>query len=111
MTAERQLRLERIRLESMEHLGFGVQAMKRIKVCAKCGNPSPTNQQFCKECGSRLPDKTLYDEYKERHKICPNCDAVMHDESLYCSQCGTRLNAATMYTNRASGCIGRSLCL
>ncbi len=94
MTAERQLRLERIRLESMEHLGFGVQAMKRIKVCAKCGNPSPTNQQFCKECGSRLPDKTLYDEYKERHQTCPNCDAVMHDESLYCSQCGTRLNAA-----------------
>ncbi len=84
-------KLEKIRLENMKQYGFGVEAMKQIKVCAECGNSSSANQQFCTECGHRLPEKTLYDTYKERHKCCPACDTVVTDESDYCQQCGAKL--------------------
>ena len=75
MTADK---LELIRQQSMEQYGFGPAAMKKVKVCTVCGNPSPSDQQFCTECGHRLPDKTLYDIYydiyKERHVCCPIID-------------------------------------
>ncbi len=54
-------KLEAIRLENMKQYGFGVEAMKQIKVCHKCGNTSPAHQQFCTECGHRLCEKTVYD--------------------------------------------------
>ena len=88
MTADK---LELIRQQSMEQYGFGPAAMKKVKVCTVCGNPSPSDQQFCTECGHRLPDKTLYDIYKERHVCCPNCDTVLSDEMGYCPQCGTKI--------------------
>lgn len=84
-------KLEVIRLENMKQYGFGVEAMKLIKVCTRCGNTSSTNQQFCTECGYRLPEKTLYDTYKERHKICPQCETVVTDETDYCPQCGEKI--------------------
>lgn len=52
MTADK---LELIRQQSMEQYGFGPAAMKKVKVCTVCGNPSPSDQQFCTECGHRLP--------------------------------------------------------
>ncbi len=83
-------KLEAIRLENMKQYGFGVEAMKRTKVCHKCGNTLSVDQQFCTECGHRLSDRTLYDIYKERHKTCPACDTVVTDESDYCPQCGEK---------------------
>jgi len=88
MTADK---LERIRQESMAQYGFGPEAMKKVKVCTKCGQPSPSGQQFCTECGYRLPEKTLYEVYKERHKCCPTCDTVLSDTMGYCPQCGTKI--------------------
>ena len=76
MTADK---LELIRQQSMEQYGFGPAAMKKVKVCTQCGNPSPSDERFCRECGYRLPEKTLYDIYKERHVCCPNCDTVLSD--------------------------------
>lgn len=84
-------KLERIRQESMEQYGFGPNAMKKVKVCTKCGQPSPNAQQFCTTCGDQLPDKTLYDIYKERHPCCPKCDTVLSDGMDYCPQCGTKI--------------------
>ncbi len=85
-------KLELLRLENMKQCGFGVDEMKKIKVCTTCGNPSHHTEQFCRECGYRLPDKTLYDIYKERHKTCPSCETVVADNSEYCPQCGNKLN-------------------
>ena len=70
-------KLEMLRLENMKQCGFGVEAMKEVKVC--------------RECGSKLPDKTLYDIYKERHTVCPACDTVVASDSDYCPQCGTKI--------------------
>lgn len=56
MTADK---LELIRQQSMEQYGFGPAAMKKVKVCTVCGNPSPSDQQFCTECGHRLPRQDL----------------------------------------------------
>lgn len=84
-------RLEQIRRQSMEQYGFGPDAMKKVKVCTKCGQPSPSDRQFCTECGYRLPAKTLYDIYKERHTVCPHCDTVVAKGSEFCPQCGAKI--------------------
>ena len=90
---------EQIRQESMEQYGFGPAAMKKVKVCTRCGQPSPVETQFCTECGYRLPDKTLYDIYKDKHKCCPNCDTVLADGMDYCPQCGTKQLEKTIKIN------------
>ncbi len=82
---------EVIRLENMKQYGFGVEAMKQVKICGKCGNTLAADQQFCTECRHRLPKKTLYDIYKERHKVCPACDTVVSNETEFCPQCGKRI--------------------
>lgn len=84
-------RLEYIRQQSMEDYGFGPDTMKKIKVCSRCGRSSDVSELFCKECGYRLPDKTLYDIYKERHRCCPVCDTILATEMDYCPQCGTKI--------------------
>ncbi len=84
--------LEELRLENMKQCGFGIEAMKERKICTQCGNPSPVTQEFCKECGYRLPDKTLYDIYRERHSVCGICETVVAGHSGYCPQCGSRLH-------------------
>ena len=85
-------RLERSRRENMAYYGFGPSAMKKLRVCAVCGAPAPTDKNFCVECGHRLPDKTLYDLYLERHEQCPSCNTVLMDGMEFCPQCGTKLN-------------------
>ena len=87
MTAES---LELSRQQNMEHYGFGPDAMKKLRVCTVCGTAAPPGKHFCIECGHRLPDKTLYDLYLERHKVCPVCRAVLADEMEFCPQCGTK---------------------
>ncbi len=82
---------ERVRKESMLRYGFGIDAMRSVKVCETCGEMADVSQQYCKECGRRLPEHTLYDIYKERHKVCPACDTVLSDGMEYCPQCGTAI--------------------
>lgn len=84
-------KLERLRQQNMNYCGFGPNAMKKLKVCRECRASAPSDQQFCTECGHRLPEKTLYDIYKERHTCCPKCDTVVCDSSEYCPQCGEKL--------------------
>ena len=88
MTAER---LELLRRQNMEHYGFGPSVMKKIRVCAHCGTPSQTESNFCVECGYRLPDKTLYDMYRERHKVCFVCDTILAQDMEFCPKCGTKI--------------------
>ncbi|MBQ4650892.1 MAG: zinc ribbon domain-containing protein [Firmicutes bacterium] len=80
--------IEKVRIESMRHLGFGPQVMKRLKICGNCGEPVPADKLFCRECGAPLPKMTLYQSYSARHKVCQACSIVVSDSSLYCPQCG-----------------------
>ena len=82
---------EQVRQASMDEYGFGPRAMRKLKVCKFCGRASPSNQNFCIECGGRLPEKTLFQEYKDRHKFCRHCDTVVKDDAEYCPQCGEKL--------------------
>ena len=88
MTAER---LELLRQQNMEHYGFGPSAMKKICVCTHCGTPSQIEDHFCVECGYRLPNKTLYDLYRERHKVCSVCDTTLTEDMEFCPKCGTKI--------------------
>ena len=78
----------KIQNEKMRYFGFGYEAMKRIKVCEKCGASAGRFRFFCKECGAFLPRKTLYDKYKARHKVCRKCKTILPDTAEYCPQCG-----------------------
>ncbi len=84
-------RLKQIRKHSMAQYGFGTEAMRKIKICGKCGKPSDISQHVCNECGTKLPEETLYDTYKTRHRACPRCDTVVPHESDYCPRCGRKL--------------------
>ncbi|MBQ3551567.1 MAG: zinc ribbon domain-containing protein [Clostridia bacterium] len=88
MTAEK---LQLIRLESMKQYGFGLQAMKTIKVCGACKAAISADQRICSECGHKLPNKTLYQIYKARHRVCPICETIVPDSCEYCPQCGKKL--------------------
>ena len=81
-------RIEKVRTESMQYLGFGPQAMKRLKICTSCGEPVPSDKIFCRECGAPLPKMNLYQSYSARHKVCRTCSTVVSDSSVYCPQCG-----------------------
>ncbi len=82
---------DRVRIEGMEQYGFGPRAMKRLKVCKSCGRASPSSLQFCTECGAHLPEKNMFEIYKERHAFCKACETVVSDTAAYCPECGERL--------------------
>lgn len=85
--------IEQIRLESMKQYGFGPEAMKLLKVCANCGATVSAEQQTCGECGSGLPQETLYQFYLNLHRRCPVCETALSDNAIFCPNCGTMLTA------------------
>ncbi len=80
----------KLKNEKMRCFGFGYEIMKQVKVCEKCGAPASAHRLFCKECGTFLTRKSLYDKYKERHKVCRKCKTILPDVAEYCPQCGTK---------------------
>ena len=90
-----------MRREGMEHYGFGPQAMKKIKVCKRCGTPNTSDCHFCVTCGEKLSKDTLYDEYKKKHIYCPYCNTVLEEAANYCPQCGRKLESddSTKYSS------------
>ncbi len=84
-------RLDQVREESMTHYGFGPHVMQSLKVCRACGKVLPAGEQFCTECGKPLPEKNLYQSYKERHICCRACETVLADSAEYCPQCGEKI--------------------
>ncbi len=84
-------RNEKIRRESMKDYGFGIDAMKSIKVCSRCGEMATASQLFCKECGTALPDENLYQLYVKKHRCCEDCGTVVNVKMHYCPDCGQRL--------------------
>ena len=68
--------------------GFGPEIMKRLKVCLHCGSIVKADCYVCRECGGRLPRKTLFQLYQSRHRLCPVCDTVLSNRMRYCPHCG-----------------------
>ncbi len=79
------------RTESMRRYGFGPEAMRRIKVCSRCGAANDSALVHCLECGTHLPKDTLFDLYKRNHPYCPLCDTVAADSARYCPTCGAEI--------------------
>jgi len=81
----------RIRTRELERYGFGTGEMKKIKICASCGTKTSAWEEICPGCRSRLPEETLYEQYKKRHSYCSNCDTVVRDGTEYCPGCGRKI--------------------
>ncbi len=82
--------LEAIRQESLEQLGFGILSMKNARVCKSCGSIASASQSYCRVCGNKLPEETVYEQYRSMHRSCPTCDTVLTQSYGYCPQCGTK---------------------
>ena len=82
--------IEYYRLENMNELGFGNDAMKRIKVCAVCGMTAAAEETVCISCRALLPEETLFQQYRKRHRRCVRCDTVVPSESRFCPCCGSQ---------------------
>lgn len=77
--------------ERRMRLGFGVGAMKSLKVCSGCGAVSCAKRTKCHACGEALPRETLYDIYKARHKQCAHCHAIVSGDASFCPTCGRKI--------------------
>ncbi|MBE5760860.1 MAG: hypothetical protein E7334_02545 [Clostridiales bacterium] len=88
MTAQKLIKL---RKTDMEELGFGTEAMKKIKVCKTCGCKCDAKAVKCDICSSPLPEKSLFDEYYESNHHCDDCRIVLNRFARFCPQCGKKL--------------------
>ena len=68
---------------------FATTMSASMKVCPKCNQPSPADKEFCPYCGTKLPEKTLGQEY-----TCEKCGAANTPGTKFCSKCGAMLPAA-----------------
>ena len=81
---------ERVKREGMQHYGFGIDAMKEIKICSDCGEMINAKEENCK-CGALLPDETLYEIYVKRHRHCERCGAIVNNDAHFCPDCVVKL--------------------
>ncbi len=82
---------EKTRQETKFELGFGVEVMKTKKICTCCGAVANSSQLYCNECGTSLPNETLFETYAKRHRRCVLCGVVVSDGMNYCPACGKTL--------------------
>lgn len=54
------------------------------RVCANCKTVNPADNQFCKECGVRIPE--------EDSRICLGCGSFVEEEAKFCGKCGRKVN-------------------
>ncbi len=79
------------RTENKKRYGFGVEQMKKIKVCVSCGTVAKASRIFCPECRKLLPKDTVYSQYRKRHRVCRACGQVVSDHMQFCPGCGQKL--------------------
>ena len=70
--------------------GMGPVAMKKIKICSRCGQIAKGTALMCPSCKKLLTRKTLYDEYKMMHFCCLSCDIPLTVDTQYCPHCGRK---------------------
>ena len=71
--------------------GMGPVAMKKIKICPRCGQIVKGTALMCPACRKLLTRKTLFDEYKMMHFCCPSCDVPLTGDTQYCPHCGRKV--------------------
>ena len=71
--------------------GMGPVAMKKIKICPRCGHIAKRISLICPTCKKILTHKTLFDKYKMMHFCCPFCDIPLTGDTLYCPHCGRKV--------------------
>lgn len=86
-----EIAMRREQKERRLRLGFGIEAMKKRKVCTACGTICCTNESRCRTCGAELPKETLYELYRARHRQCGHCHAIVPPEASFCPACGRKL--------------------
>ena len=91
MTADMVKSFEVFKLRNMEEHGFGPSIMKSIKVCKECGKVASSKNTICRNCGTELPNESVYHQYKKMHSYCSTCDTVVPHNAHYCPQCGGKL--------------------
>ncbi len=85
---------EKVRRDGMQHYGFGIDAMRRIKICSDCGEMICAKEKIC-QCGAPLSEETLYEVYVKRHRHCQACGAIVNNDVHFCPDCGVRLSEQT----------------
>ena len=61
------------------------QELGRYRICPVCHKENPAGNQYCAECGAKLPEETLADV------ICPACGAKNRFTDQFCTACGKPL--------------------
>ena len=59
----------------------GIQILKSVRRCAKCGGENPMDFKFCMSCGSSLEGKA---------ETCRICHKPLADHGRFCTFCGAR---------------------
>ena len=93
-TLERRKCLNESRRETRLYYGFGVNPAKAMKVCTECGSVCKAAENFCTECGERLPEKNLYELSIEDAVRCPHCGTILEGSEDFCPICGKGLRTA-----------------
>lgn len=75
---------------------YATQAAKNMKICPKCQTPSPTEKNFCPNCGAKLPEETMADE-----TVCIECGKQNTIGTKFCSDCGAKLPFAIAEEKKA----------
>jgi len=75
----------------LESLGMGPYAMKKIKVCPRCGQIVKAWSLFCPVCKKGLSGRTLFDTYKDMHLQCSYCKIPLAQDTIYCPHCGKKV--------------------
>lgn len=75
-----------------DQYGFGVEVMKRTKVCGQCGAAQDCSRYVCIRCGAKLPQQTLFHIYQQRHRLCAVCDTVLASRMKFCPHCGAQID-------------------
>lgn len=75
----------------LDSYGMGPYAMKKIKVCPKCGQITPSRSLICPACKKTLIGRTLFDRYKAMHHCCSFCDIPLAKDAMYCPHCGRKV--------------------
>ena len=75
-----------------DRYGFGIEIMKKTKVCTQCGTAQAVSRYICARCGEKLPQQTLFQIYQRRHRLCPVCDTVLTPRMKFCPHCGEAQN-------------------
>lgn len=68
---------------------FATSMSASMKVCPNCGQPSPADKDFCPNCGTKLPERTLGQDY-----TCSKCGTANTPGTKFCSKCGALLPGA-----------------